>query len=102
MLGLLVRLESGLVAEQLVEQELRRIFLSAPDQEQFGARFALRLRQKAAQDAGNLVGLSFAGLPLRDHQQAASADRVADGSLVDCISIHGNSPYGLPPSPDAG
>src|ERR1700722_12655865 len=93
MRAFLVRLEGGLVAEQFVEQKLRGIFPCLADQEQLGARFALRLWQKAAQDTGHLVGLSFAGFPLRDHQQAAALDGIADGSLVDCISIHGGCSF---------
>jgi hypothetical protein len=83
-----MRLEGGFVAEQFVEQELRGIFLGPRDQEQFCAGLALCFGQKARQDFGNAVFLSFAGFPLRDHQQAAAGDGFADGSLVDGVSIH--------------
>ena len=62
MRALLMRLEGGLVAEQLVEQELRRIFLATPNQEQLGAGIVLGFRQKVAQNVRDLVGLSFLGL----------------------------------------
>src|ERR1700693_5647949 len=93
MRAVLVRLESGLVAEQFVEQKLRGIVPCLADQEQFGAGLALRLGQKAAQNAGDLVGLSLLGCPWRAHQQAAAADGIADGSFVDGISIHVVSPW---------
>src|SRR5262249_30823593 len=48
--ALLMRLEGGLVAEQLVEQELRRIVLGPRDQEQLDAFLALRLGQEAVED----------------------------------------------------
>src|ERR1700751_5661945 len=70
--ALLVRLEGGLVAEQLVEQELRRIVLGARDQEQLCARLALRLGQEARQDVGNAVGFAIPGLPLRDDEKTAA------------------------------
>src|SRR5438034_6590906 len=89
MRALLMRLESGFVAEQFVEQELCGIFFRPGNQEQFCAGFALRLRQEARQNIGDPVGLSFPGFPLRDDQQAAAVDSLADGSLVDCISVHG-------------
>src|SRR5689334_24067804 len=54
--ALLMRLERGLVAEQLVEQELRRIVLGARDQEQHCACLALRFGQEAVEDGGHLVG----------------------------------------------
>src|SRR5690348_15602206 len=63
--------EGGLIAKQFVEQELPRIVLAAADQKQFDACFALRLGQKAVEDAGHLVGLSFLGFPLRDDEKAA-------------------------------
>src|SRR5713101_1136805 len=89
MRALLMRLESGFVAKQFIEQELCGIFFRSGNQEQFCAGFALRLRQEARQNIGDPVGLSFPGFPLRDDQQAAAVDGLADGSLVDCISVHG-------------
>ena len=56
--AVLMRLERGFVAEQFVEQELRRVFLAPADQEQFCAGLLLRLREKAVQDAGDPIGLS--------------------------------------------
>jgi hypothetical protein len=79
----------AVVAKQFVEQELCGIFLRSGNQKQLCAGFALRLRQEARQNIGDPVGLSFPRLPLRDHQQAAAVDDLADGSLVDCISVHG-------------
>lgn len=86
--ALLMRLESRLVAEQLVEQELRRIFPGAADQEQFYAGLALRLRQEAAQDLGDIIGLSLLGLLLRDDQKAAAIDCLANRALVHGLLIH--------------
>ena len=89
MRALLMRLEGGLVAEQFVEQELCRIFLRPSDQEQLCAGLALRLGQETRQDVGDPVGLSFLGFPLRDDQQSAAVDGLAD-ARVDCILIHGS------------
>jgi hypothetical protein len=49
----------------------------------------LRLGQEARQNIGDPVGLSLPGFPLRDDQQAAAVDGLADGSFVHCVSIHG-------------
>src|SRR5258708_35984693 len=89
MRALLMRLEGGFVAEQFVEQELRGIFFRPRNQEQLCAGFAWRLGQEARQDIGDPVGLSFAGFPLRDDQQAAAAAGFAP-ALVDCILTHGS------------
>src|SRR5215831_7115685 len=90
MSALLMRLERGFVAEQLVEQELRGIFSRPADQEQFRAFLALRLGEEARKNVGNLVGLSLLCLPLRDHQQAAVADSLVHGFFVHCIMSHGH------------
>src|SRR5438445_682866 len=88
MRALLMRLESGFVAKQFVEQELCGIFFRSGNQEQLCARLALCLRQEARQNIGDPVGLSFPGFPLRDDQQPAAVDGLADGSFVYCVSIH--------------
>jgi len=90
----LMRLERGLVAEQFVEQELRRIVLVSGDQEQFGAGFALRLGQEALQDVGDPVGLSLLGLLPRDHQEAAVIDRLVHGLRFHRRSTHGHHSFG--------
>src|SRR6202163_211769 len=89
MRALLMRLESGFIAKQFVEQELCGIFFRSGNQEQFCAGFALCLRQETRQNLSDPVGLSFPGFPLRDDQQSVAVDRLVYGSLVDCISIHG-------------
>src|SRR6516165_4564994 len=81
MRALLVRLEGRLVAEQLVEQELRRIVLGARDQEQLYAGLALRLGQEAIENGSHVIGLAFLGLPLRDNEKAAAVDGLADRFL---------------------
>src|SRR6266481_1185584 len=87
MRAVLMGLESGFVAKQLVEQELCGIFLRPG--KQLCSALALSPPQDARQNIGDSVGLSFLGFPLRDDQQAAVVDGLADGSLVDCISVHG-------------
>src|ERR1700759_4477867 len=91
----LMRLEGGLVTEQLVEQELRRIVLGARDQEHHGAFLALRLGQEAVEDAGDLVGLAVLGLPLCNDQKSAPAHGVADGPFIDGICVHVSLSLGL-------
>jgi len=78
-----MRLEGRLVAEQFVEQKLRRIVFCARDQKQLCAFLALRLGKEARQNIGDAVSLAVLGFPLRDDQQAALGDGVAD------ISVHG-------------
>jgi hypothetical protein len=68
LLALLVRLKGHFVAEQLVEQELRRIFPGPRDQEQFCSFLALRFGQEAIQDRGDPVGFALLRFPLRDDQ----------------------------------
>ena len=85
--ALLVRLEGGLVAEQFVEQELRRVILGARDQEQLRAFLALGLGQEAGEDVGDAVGFARLGLPLRDNQQATARDGLADVPFH-CIVRH--------------
>src|SRR6267378_5183582 len=88
MWALLMCLECAFVAEQFVKQELRRIVLAPCDQEELHAGLLLGLGQEAIEDAGHLVGLSFLCLPLRDHQQAAAIDGIADCLGIRCIWTH--------------
>ena len=83
-----MRFQRSFVAEQLVEQKLRRVFLVSADQEEFRAGIALRFRQETVEDGGDLVGKSFPGLSLRYHEQAAAADDIAHCLLVHCIFAH--------------
>jgi len=87
MRALLMCLEGGFVAEEFIEQELRRILLCARDQEQLRAGLALRFGQEARQDIGDPVGFALLGFPLRDDQKAAAGDGIADVP-VHCILRH--------------
>ena len=88
MRAFLMGIECRFVDEQLIEQELGRIFPAPSDQEQLRAGFTLGFGKEAIQDAGNPVGLSLPGLLLRDHQKSAAADGVADGLCVGCVVAH--------------
>src|SRR5262245_36967706 len=95
--AVLMRLEGGFIAEQLVKQELCRILLRAADQEQFYSGLALRLRDKVPQDLGDPVRLSLPGFPLRHDQKTLATDRLIDGSLVHCLLAHGGTPFRVGP-----
>src|SRR5436190_24095716 len=93
MRALLMRLESGFVAKQFVEQELCGIFFRSGNQEQLCARLALCLRQEARQNIGDPVGLSFPGFPLRDDQQPAAVD--ASLMVLSLIAYRSTAPAPL-------
>ena len=88
-------LQSRLVAEEFIKQELRGIFSSPADQEQLRSWIALGLGQKATQNVGNLIGLPVFSFLLGDYQKAAAADSVTHGFLVHCILSHGHCSFEL-------
>src|ERR1700723_3598795 len=56
-----MRFQSRFVAEQLIEQKLRRVVLVAANQEQLRAGILLRFRQEVVEDGRDLVGLPLLG-----------------------------------------
>src|SRR3569832_1357949 len=84
----LVRLQGRLITEQLVEQELRRIFLVASDEKELRSGIALRFRQEMIENASDSLGLPFLCFPLGDDEDSAIGDSFSDRLLIDGIFAH--------------
>src|SRR5262245_36631949 len=80
--------EGNLIAEDLVEEELRGLGARAVNDEAFHSRLLARLRGKAGQDRRHCVFLSSVGLPkCRHHQRILRALAVRHLALLWSLPI---------------